>query len=47
MKMYADSHFNTFGGCCAAACTSARICLLSDTAMILAVSFCVLRLNSG
>lgn len=42
MKMHTGSHFNAFGGCSAAACTSARICLLSDTAMILAVSICVL-----
>lgn len=47
MKMHAGSCFYAFGGCSAAACTSARICLLSDTAVILAVSFCVLCLEGN
>ncbi len=47
MKMHAGSYFSAFGGCSAAACASARICLLSDTAILLAVSLCVLCLNGG
>ncbi len=46
MKMYAGSRFNAFGGCTAAACFSVRICLLSGTAVILAVSFFVLCLGA-
>ncbi len=45
MKTGMGSCFSAFGGCHAAACASARICLLSDTAMILAVSVCVLGRN--
>jgi len=47
MKMHTGSCFSAFGGCSAAACSSMRICLLSDTAIVLAVSLCVLCLNGG
>ncbi len=44
MRAYGFSESYTFGSCCAAACTSARLDSLLDTAILLVVSICVISL---